>query len=383
MNSRYLQQVVNNDMAQNSEPDTIYMDVNVINNNLQGVAVPLTYSETRDRPIINCCNEYYLSVIRFNLDTLSLPVFIPQIQLNQSDINLSIYSFTFEYDGVNHQQYLEFVPQDKTAQLPSPPQDNVDLTTGYYYLYSFQWFVDILNVTLKDAYAGFISALTDAGKTAPAAENIPFIMYDPTTSEMILNLDAASFDDSLETPCFLYCNSAMRNLLCGFNMEIDNYTDANGMNYKIVCENRLSTNVLQVTDTYTAIQCYQEFTSTSKWSCVQSVVLTTNMPIVGTIQGIPQVFGSETSLTNSSANVSLNVISDFEVQLSNGKEWLPNINYVPQIYRLVPMVSNNALHTVDITAYWKDIYNNLHQFNISANTNCNIKLMFRKKYLGV
>jgi hypothetical protein len=95
------------------------------------------------------------------------------------------------------------------------------------------------------------------------------------------------------------------------------------------------------------------------------------------------VFGSATTMTNTSANFSVNVISDFEVSLNSGKEWLPSVNYVPSIYRLIPMTSNNPLHEVNITAYWRDIYSNLHEFKIGSNSNCNIKLLFRKKYLGV
>ena len=68
--------------------------------------------------------------------------------------------------------------------------------------------------------------------------------------------------------------------------------------------------------------------------------------------------------------------------LESGKEFLPSINYSPHIYRLVPMHSNNALHTIDLTVYWKDIYNNLHPFQIGSNSHCDMKIMFRKKYLG-
>ena len=383
MNSRYLQQVVQRDMAQDTAPDHIYMDLNIINNDFgTKPPIPLTYSETRDRPIIQNCSEYYVSIIRFHLDTLNLPVFIPQIQLGQNDVNLSIYSFTMNKGSAIHRQYLEFVPQNTTAPAPKAPTTQMDLSTDYYNIQSFQWLVDLLNDTLDSCYTGFIAALENADETAPAAANIPFFMYDPSSSELILNVDVQSFG-AAEDPCVIYCNTPMRNLLSGFNMSINSYTDADGQNFKFIVENRFNTNLLQISDTYSAIQCYQEYNSTSTWAVVSSIVLTTTMPIVPTIQGIPQVFGNQTTMTNNSANFSVNVISDFEVSLNSGKEWLPSVNYIPSIYRLIPMTSNNPLHEVNITAYWRDIYSNLHEFKIGSNSNCNIKLMFRRKFLGI
>jgi hypothetical protein len=377
MNSHYLQQIVQNDMSKSTEPDHIYFDVNIVNNDFGTLApVPLVYSETRDRPIINNCSEYYCSVVRFHLDTLNLPVFIPQIQLQQSDINLSIYSFTMKKGSVVQQTFLEFVPQNEAAPTPQQPTNQMDLSGDYYNVYSFQFLVDLLNNTLGTCYADFVAALED---DAPAEANVPFLMFDPTTSELILNADTTSFGAA----CDLYCNTPMRNLLSGFSMKVNSYSDPDGMNYQFIIQNRFNTNVLQISDSYSAIQCYQEYSSTSTWSAVASIVLTTTMPIVGTIQGVPQVFGSQTSLTNSSANVSLNVLSDFEVALNNGREYQPSVNYGPNFYRLIPMVSNNSLHTIDITGYWKDIYGNLHTFTIGSNSNCNIKLLFRKRYLGV
>jgi hypothetical protein len=383
MNSRYLQSVVQKDMAQDTAPDHIYMDLNIINNDFgTRPPIPLTYSETRDRPIIQNCSEYYVSIIRFHLDTLNLPVFIPQIQIGQSDVNLSIYSFSMAKGDVVFRQYLEFVPQNTTAAAPKAPTTQMDLSTDYYNIQSFQWLVDLLNNTLDSCYTGFLAALADAEEDAPATNNIPFFMYDPSSSELILNVDVLSFG-AAENPCLLYCNTPMRNLLSGFNMSINSYTDADGKNFQFIVENRFNTNLLQISDTYSAIQCYQEYNSTSTWAAVSSIVLTTTMPIVPTIQGIPQVFGNATTMTNTSANFSVNVISDFEVSLNSGKEWLPSVNYVPSIYRLIPMTSNNPLHEVNITAYWRDIYSNLHEFKIGSNSNCNIKLLFRKKYLGV
>ena len=58
----------------------------------------LTFIEQHNISIIENYDEYLMSIMRFNIDTLILPVFFCIVQLNQSDLNLSIYSITLEYD---------------------------------------------------------------------------------------------------------------------------------------------------------------------------------------------------------------------------------------------------------------------------------------------
>ena len=384
-NSRYLQEVVKRDLLTGSgDSDHVYVDINIINNDNSSTApVNLTYRETRDTAIIQDPSEYYMSIIRFHLDTQSaLPLMIPQVQLAQNDPNLTVYSFTLKYQTYVYQQYVEFIPQDKSVPNPKFPIQAQDLSTTYYYVYNYQWWVDLMNMALAQALEGFQNLLNSHDITYPT--NPIFFMYDPGTSELVLNADKNFFDENLENPCFLYCNTAMKNLLSGFNFEIATFASGvNGCNFKFAISNQFNTNVLEISDSFSALQMYQSYPCTSTWNCVQSIVITTgSIPIVPTIQATPQVFNSQTSLVNNNSNINVNVISDFEIALESGKEFLPSINYSPHIYRLVPMHSNNALHTIDLTVYWKDIYNNLHPFQIGSNSHCDMKIMFRKKYLG-
>jgi len=386
MSSQYLNQIVNRDLLQSSEPDHVYVDISVINN---GSALPihLKYSDTRDRPIIQDPSEYYMTVARFRIDTQSgLPLFIPQIQTGQNNVNLTVYSFSMTYENVVVQAFVSFVPQDKTALTPNAPTIQQDFSSGYYYLYNYGWFVDLLNATLATCFTNFAAALTAAsiaGFTVPT--NIPFFMYDPTSLELVLNADKNYFDKALETPCYIYANASMKSLLSAFNYEINGFGGtANGLDYKFDIENYYDTNTFEISDTYTAIQMYESYNSISAWNAVQSIVLTTGtMPVVSTIQGVPKVFGSSSSAFSSSNNINVQIISDFEIALTKGTEILPSVNYSPAFYRLIPMIGNNPLHNLDISFYWKDIWNNLHPFMVSANTHCDIKLLFRKKYLGV
>ena len=179
MNSSYLTEIVKRDLTSGSEESShIYCDLNIINNDNGNLApVPLHYSDTRDKPIIQDPSEYNMSIVRFYISTLNLPVMIPQIQNNNgnSDPNLTIYSFTMQYQSVSYQYFLRFVPQDLTAKAPKLPVQYQDLSTGYYFLYSYAWFVDIINLGLDACFQGFQNALSAAHLPVPPT-NTPFFM---------------------------------------------------------------------------------------------------------------------------------------------------------------------------------------------------------------
>ena len=114
-------------MSVSNQADKVYYDLCISNlsGNLKGNPPPvLFYNETRSTSIIFNPSSYYLSIVRFSLDTPTLPVFVPDIQLNQSDPNLTVYSFTLSYtdpvSGItyNAQQFMNFIPQDQTRECP-------------------------------------------------------------------------------------------------------------------------------------------------------------------------------------------------------------------------------------------------------------------------
>ena len=101
-----------NNTIENVKADTadshIYYDILITNLDSSSTEpIPLSYKSNRSQPIIMNCSEWYFSIIRFTLDTLSLPVFIPTIDLTSTSttsITLNelveqptIYSITLTY----------------------------------------------------------------------------------------------------------------------------------------------------------------------------------------------------------------------------------------------------------------------------------------------
>jgi hypothetical protein len=56
------------------EPDNIYLDIQISNINNENTApIILNYNQTRDTPILKNPSDYELSIVRFSLQTTSLP----------------------------------------------------------------------------------------------------------------------------------------------------------------------------------------------------------------------------------------------------------------------------------------------------------------------
>ena len=186
-------------IGSSSEPDIVYYNADIVadayNINQLGLGRDPTirFQETRSTPLIADISKYMFSIIRFTMDGAGkdLPLFIPNINDTQSDINLTTYSIVYDYTvyykhpttGVDYNQtftarrFINYQPETVFAPLPNPPDTVIlpeqiyagqDLRGNYYYVYTYQHWVDLVNV----AFAG---AWNDA---QPATPNT----YHPTLS---------------------------------------------------------------------------------------------------------------------------------------------------------------------------------------------------------
>jgi hypothetical protein len=154
------------------EADLVYYNADIINNNTSDFATgqppgndpQIRFSETRDTSIIRDASKYEFSIVRFQMNGagLDLPLFIPNIKLGQADPNRTEYSLAISYiqswsftDGSTYTFNIEpaetdviFVPETNStllAPLPPAPLTTQDLSTRYYWVYTYQWWVDLVN----------------------------------------------------------------------------------------------------------------------------------------------------------------------------------------------------------------------------------------------
>jgi hypothetical protein len=363
----------------------IYYDLEMINNDTTGQNPPqiLRFSEIRNTPYLMSPENYFMSVVRFQLETPSLPVFIPQAQIGQSDINRLIYSFTLTYNGYEFQQYVKYVPCDSSQQLPNPPISFQDLESNYYFVYTYQQWVTMLNKALSDAWAGLNSIITTLSppQTLPSS-NPPFFEFDPQGQLLILNADMAGYANTLAKPINIYCNAPCYTLINSFQALYYGYKNIiNGKNFQLLIKNTNGTNELTL-PSYTALQMYQEGSTTALWNPIQSLVFTTALlPVACELVSVPKVFNSDSNLFNTGNNANIQpILTDFVVEFNPNNTYRPNVVYTPAgEYRLIDLFGSSPLSAIELTCYWKDVFGGLHPFYLNSGCSGAIKIMFRRK----
>jgi hypothetical protein len=351
----------------------IYYDLALQNNDNTGSSapVPLVFEEIRSNPYLTNPDDYLMSVVRFNVETPSLPVWIPQIMTGQANVNKTVYSITLQYLGFEYQEFLLFSPSDLSAPVPSAPTTTQDLSTSYYYGMSYTKVMESVNSAFSNAVVGLNALVALPLLTAP------FMEFDPYSYQCILNAPQTAYASSLANPIKIFFNTPMYNLFSSFNSTYLGYNNITaGKNYQLTTYTNNNTTTI---GGVIYLQFYQEFSTIPLWTPIQSIVFVSSLiPMSPALVSVPKIYvsGQLTSSANN-ANIS-NIITDLEVPLEKGFEYKPSINYTPNgEYRLISLNGNNPVNAIQIQVYWKDKLNILRPLYIVGNAN--IKLMFRKK----
>lgn len=435
------------------EPYHIYYDLNITNNDTSNNnSTPfLEFNETRSNPILDNPSDYFVSVIRFSLETPSLPVFIPAPVIPATTtgappndlFNLNYYITMGAYDGPvpgagvwrEFQVPLLWIPEDLNATKPTIAQVNAGEFDGpYFYGYSYTHFIyNVVNKALADCYNGLDLAFPALNLSQA---NQPFMTWESGADKASFYAPNSFFNQEepnsrvapLNTPgnyVRLYFNQALFNLFSSFEayknkVSGDPTTAQSGVgkkDYIIKFYNQNNFNVgtppfvgggvapapafytggfnvspylplqaIPAQQTYpipamtrTFIIMKQEYTTTPLWNPVSNITFTTSLlPVNPNLVSTPLIFNSGTT-PQSQSNIA-NVLTDLEVPLIVGRDYKPNLLYVPQSeYRLIDLNGNVPLSSIQIGVFWRDSYGHLHPFYLLAGNSATIKLMFRRK----
>jgi hypothetical protein len=387
----------NANQGQGQNPDQLYYDVVISNLENSDQSPPVLYfNETRNTPFVYDPESYYMSIIRFTLDTPTLPVIQPEIQPNQGNVNLTIYSITltFTYLGITYygREYLQFIPQNLQAVVPSAPNTTANglqnNATQYYNIYNYQYFIYLVNNTFTAAYNNLNTQVIAAGGVLPSAY-APVMTYDTTDFIAVINADVAGYSSSTPNQISIYFNNPMGVLFTSLPFYFEKATVlniSNGLNQQIITDTFGGSNILPTTYAtsgtglqFTAIQVFQETSSVALWTPVLSVVFCSNtLPIVPNQISAPLVFLNGVKYQNGGNNSDVaQIITDF---VSDTGIYKPNIVYTPSAqYRLIELTGNRPIYTLDISVFWKDRIGQLQPFQLASGCSSTIKFLFTKK----
>lgn len=378
-----------------SDCDNVYYNISIPHDDniaINGSPTPADYFEIRGTPLLPCPAENYtMSVVRFSIPTSEIPIqIVPvDISLSNADINKLLYSVTLKWGAFEHQVFLQWIPTNNYAEVPQTPQLAQDIKYApYYYLYSVKHLISIINNALTSAY---LQIQNDGALiTAP-----PFMEYDEEPGRINLFVPNNYIDEGVQ----IFANNTLnRNFGYGFDQQLNGFIGViNGKNAEFLI-NRTGTNIesitapinpvppvipffypvqdyVQLTQDYNTISDMTSFTSIVLIS--RSIPLRTEWTSTQTLKG-PIPLGDPIPSNGTTQDSFLNILTDFEVDISSGFELRNKIIYNPTAeFRRATLLGGN-LTTIDVQAFWKDNYDNLYPIMIPAHDVLTIKLLFEK-----
>jgi len=380
-------------MNANNTPEKLYYDIQLTNLETSGTVPPvLNFIETRNVPFLYDAEKYYMSIIRFSLDTPNLPVFIPTIQLNQEDINLTIYSVSLQWTNpldvlqiYTEQTFVQFIPQSKVAPIPPPTSVNGIQYNGgnYYNIYNYQYFIYLINEAFIVCYNQLKAQVEADGLTLPS-DYYPVLSWDTQNNTAILNCDILGYSTNAANYIKIFFNTSLAQLFSSFPVILNSISVVNGLNAQIITDTFSNTNVIQYPPSnpqYDAIQVFQEYSTVALWTPITSIVFTSNtLPIISNQVSTPIVFNGSGVYAGNGGNNSLvnQIITDF---ISNDGTYKPSLVYEPSAqYRYIELLGNRPLNTFDLQVYYKDRLGSLVPFYLSSGCTATVKILFTKKH---
>ena len=301
--------------------------------------VQCKFELSQSQPILDDTTNFELSVTRFNIQTIGLPVFIPTMK----SLNETIYVISLEKNGIFYSESVVFFPQNLN---PSEPDE-------YYYIYNYCFFINLLNQTL-------ITLCNRIGVTA-----LPKFNYDPVTKLISLNIDSEIFGYNENNKVNIFINSALNTLLN--SLPITSIFLSKDCDYQINNSIVINPSILS-----------QEFMSVYNWSPISNITFTSNLlPVFPVTDSKVQIYENGNLIDDSTDYNFSNTITDF---IANNSEFLPFIQYSPSIYRYIALKQNQSIRSIDISVSWKNKFNgNLTPLYLAPGTTSSCKLYF--KYL--
>jgi hypothetical protein len=398
-----------------------YIDCEIINNSTTNLdPIPVVFNQVKTSQLVDNCSDYYLSVVRWSLDS-GLPQIIPQIKLgNGTAINDTEYIVNIGWDNAVNpttdasRANIVFYPEDAptvTTRLIFEPED-ITLTppakqplsqddvynNQYYYMHSIGNFLEMLNKAIATAFATFtaknaITSTAVGGKIPLAAPH-----FDWNGSVITANVpDSWVYDKNRPvrptsplatvqySNFFLSFNTPLHNLFDTFPYRYINNSVASfekGQNYVMLFHTNQWDDTYSAGSPLTNYYTYnQEGSSVPGWSPVNSILFqTTTIPINPSKTGAPTYLGESLQTTLQQSGIS-NVLTDFQIPLDRGDEYTNAIlYYTPSSeYRLFDLNSNGGLLNINIRIFWKDKLGFIHPFLLKNGAGGSLKMLLRKK----
>jgi hypothetical protein len=294
--------------------------------------------------------------------TSYVPIFIWPALTGTNSPNNNYYSVTISRAGTDYQTFLTYVPLNNLTNM----------ATEYLFVYSYQQFIDAINVALN---ASFIAAGGSA--TAP-----PYLIYNNIDGIISIVAQYAYANTNAEYEIFM--NFPLYSFFNNFKSIRNGYNNTNGKDVQLFIENEGDNDYIGHPPGYplaTADDSYvmgQEYNSLYNWYDIRSIILTSlSMPVRREALNIKN---TTTPASNSSYR---SILTDFEPEIQSGNNTgnvRSYLQYSPRgEYRLIDMTSETPLQTTDLQIYFETSDQTLYPLKLEPGEYVSVKIMFRNK----
>ena len=375
-----------------NDPYHIYYDVNIINSDpVNNSYAPLSFINFRSSTYINRPENYFLSIVKFNLDTPRvLPVWRPELCTGQIvSTLLTNYQFGM-YLNASGTVLWENVhlTEIENAQLnPSPlPLNNSSLGNPYYWYYSYDTVIRILNTNLAAFWAEVRAMGAPYSGLTPTP---PYFDFDTSSMNIILYGVDVFQTNGGGVGLYFCVNNPLMEMLSTMSFQRKDIAPGNASNTGTGLES-LQAYIFTPVPSYVSganppntPMCRSYITPIPYWCPIESVIFSTSvMPIMATNVSEPVSYGTvNTPTTNGSNNDNVStIVSNFSVSISASNNFSPSLLYVPSAeYRLFDMLHADNLNQLGLNVSWRDKWGNFYPLLLNNNCGASMLILFRRK----
>jgi len=398
--------------VESSSGYNIYYDLqikNLANDRTPNNVTQLAFEETRTAPIINKADDYDMSIIRFQCDTYSLPVYLAEIRPNAGQNDLMIHQIILNYTNGStvtrdlFSRFLIWEPADLTVPAPIPPsqtQTGFQVQTQWYHANDYDHILRIVNnafeAVMQDLRDWSVNVLNpnlgDFDYIDLTNIQAPFLVWNDLENKATLYARADYFNVT-STPTILnpvieiYFSQTLYGMFNSFPIKKVLISEAVATSptvpyYQIMVDNFKGDKTVQglfgeATERF--ISTPQQYSTISEWSPVSSVVFTSStLPIVVNQLSNPVLYLNNNLIQLARPSNAFNtLISDL---VSDEQSYRGSLLYIPSAeYRWISLTTSRPINQIDIQVYWRSKIGLLVPFTLPSGGSCSLKILFRKK----
>ena len=286
------------------------------------------------------------------------------------------FGINYRVDNNNYPIRLKYFP-DSVAGSYNIPTGYDDNSTEYFYIYTFQKFIDIVNDALKEGYEEL--AIGSPGvHTGP-----PWFQYDEGPGIISLIAEYAYSQAGSE----VYCNSLLYNYFETIRVDFNGYNRSNFSDYRFMFEvldgnqNGYALPPLPVLAIPDYLKYDQEYDARFLWGNIKAIVFTSSS--IGCRQEYIPPIGLLTNVNATFNPPTMSILSYYSIIYGSGggnaANWRQDLYYEPKFIKWIDLIDNGTLTNINIKVYMQTNTGALIPLKIPINASVDMKFRFRKK----